>query len=200
MRALAAVIVVLSCAWSPATWAAGETVEVDEDEPEPYYVPELRAPLRKIIGFDFGIGLFDGFSEEFTIQGGISADFFAGIQFSRRVGVVVDLWSLVHLLPSDSADDRGVFAHSIATASGRVWLAPAFWVQAGLGAGFLSIVGPRDDVTGGPAGTVAFGSELQHRPTTGIDLSLRIGATRLTLNGATRYIYNVSAVAGYHWN
>lgn len=200
-RALAAAAVAACAVW-PAAAAAepGDTVVVDEEEPKPVYFPELRPGIRKIIGFDFGIGLFDGFCAECRIQGGISADFFAGVQVARRVGIVVDLWSLMHLLPSDSAEDRGFTAHSQATAAARVWVVPAFWIQTGVGPGFLSVVGPQEQIDVGPGAVIAAGGELKHRPNSGIDLSLRLGATRFRIDGTKQYIYNASAVVGYHWN
>lgn len=200
MRIVLTVAIAVSAATATDARADDDFVEVDEEEPEAVYLPELRPPMRKIIGFDFGIGIFDAFCEQCRIQGGISADFFAGIQLGERIGVLVDLWSQVHLLALDSADERGFSAHSLATVAGRLWIMPTFWVQAGVGGGFLSILGPANEVDIGPGGTLSVGRELKHRPEAGIDLSLRVGTTRFRIDGAKQYIYNLSAVVGYHWN
>lgn len=187
--------------------ARAEDNVVYEKEPEEAYVPELRNAPRKLIGFDFGIGIYDAFCGGCNLTGGLSVGFSAGLQVTSRLAAVGDLWSLLHLLPVDDPAERGFTAHSLATASARVWVLPTLWVQAGGGAGFLSILGARDDLIVGPAGTVAVGGELKHRPGSGIDVSLRIGTSwfpadedDMSAGLVDELVYNVAGAVGYHWN
>jgi hypothetical protein len=201
-RALAAALVGVSLgAGSTSADEAGE--EVWEEEPPPVYVAELRGPVRKLIGFDFGLGIYDGFCSDCLMVGALSAGFQTGLQIAPRVALIAEVWSLLHLLPADSADARGFTAHSIVTAGARVWLQPTLWIQSGLGAGAVSIVGPIDDVAIGPSATLSIGSELRHRPTSGIDLALKLGGTWYSEDGEPNdgdILYNLAAAIGYHWN
>jgi hypothetical protein len=198
---LAATAVVASClTGSPARSDDGADEPVwGEQEPPPVYLPALRPPPRKLIGFDFGLGVYDGLCSGCVLTGGLSVGAHGGVQVTGRLAVIGDASAVLHLLPADSAEDRGVSAHAIAAAAARVWLSPTLWVQGGPGAGFLGVAGPGDALVIGPAFTLAVGSELRHRSHSGIDLALRGGASRFSGDpGAT--IYNVAATVGYHWN
>ena len=187
--------------------ARAEDNVVYGEEPPEVYVPELRSAPRKLIGFDFGIGVYDAFCGGCNLTGGLSAGFSAGLQVTTRLAAVGDIWSLLHLLPVDDPAERGFTAHTLATAAARVWVQPTVWVQAGAGAGFLSILGANDDLIYGPAGTIAVGGELKHRPGSGIDVSLRIGTSWFPLDDdempvgvVDELVYNVAGTVGYHWN
>lgn len=189
----------------------GDEDVVHEAPPPPVYVARLRAPGRAVVGLDFGIGVLDAVCSRCYAEGGISLDGFAGAQLAPRVALVVDAWSLFHLIAADSGAP-GVAAHAIATAGARVWLVPRLWVQAGLGGGGLLVSGGGDGDSGadfGPAAMFAVGGELGHKQFSGIDLSIRIGGSRVRAgrddtdgagSGDRVLIYSAAAVAGYHWN
>lgn len=193
--------VVLFLLVASASTARAEEIVWDEDEPEPVYVADLREAIRFVIGFDAGIGAFDGLCSQCVLAGGLSVDGFAGLQVSRRVAVLADLWGVLHLLPSDG-DRTGVASHAFATASGRLWVVPRLWVQAGLGFGALMVAGrgPEEFVTG-PGLVMAIGGEPGHQPTRGVDLSVRLGASILEDDlGERSVFYSVATVVGFHWN
>ena len=187
----------------------GDEDVVHEPAPPPPYVARLRPPGRAAFGLDFGIGMLDAVCSGCYAEGGISLDGFAGAQLARRVALLADAWSVFHLLASD-VGGGGVAAHAIATAAARVWIVPRLWLQAGAGGGWLLVAGGGSDdgVDFGPAAMFAVGGELGHKPTSGIDLSVRIGGSRMRAgrreNGATSgesvLLYSVAAVVGFHWN
>jgi hypothetical protein len=189
--------------------AGDEDEIVNEPQPPPLYVAALRQPGRPVIGLDFGIGTLDAVCSGCYAEGGVSLDVFGGAQLTRRVALLADAWALMHLIAEDM-NESGVAAHAMATAGARVWIIPRLWVQAGVGAGCLAVIGTGADngVDGGPAGMLAVGGELGHERTSGIDLSVRIGATRLAGDAASTdpddggavLLYSIAAVVGFHWN
>ncbi|HKE16177.1 MAG TPA: hypothetical protein VKB80_14975 [Kofleriaceae bacterium] len=193
----------------------GDEDVVHEPPPPPVYVARLRAPGRAVIGLDFGIGLLDAVCGGCYAEGGISLDGFAGAQLAPRVALVVDAWSLFHLIATGNTGGPGLAAHAIATAGARVWLVPRLWLQAGLGGGGLLFSGGGGRDSGaelGPAAMFAVGGELGHKRFSGIDLSIRMGSSRVRAgsggsddadagrSGDRVFVYSVAAVAGYHWN
>jgi hypothetical protein len=137
----------------------------------------------------------------------VSLDGFAGVQVSRRVALLADIWTINHLLPTDE-EENGIAIHSIDSAGARVWLNPRLWLQAGAGLGWFNITADHDGFLFGPAAMIAVGGEPGHKRCSGIDLSLRIGGTRVRDesegegSGDTRHmlLYSATAVVGYHWN
>jgi hypothetical protein len=198
-------LAVLTTLAAPAAARAEDNVVYGEEPPE-IYVPQLRSAPRKLIGFDFGLGMYDAFCDGCGMTGGLSAGFSAGVQLTRRLAVLGDIWSLLHLLPADAPEERGVAAHSLTTAAARIWLRPTLWLQGGAGAGWLTVAGARDDFLVGVGGSLAIGGELKHRPGSGIDLALRLGSSWFPSNdgeiGGLReeVVYNVAGAIGYHWN
>lgn len=175
--------------------------EVTED-PEPY-LADFRLPGRLVIGFDFGIGAFDLTCADCAGKGALHVDVFAGVQVSRRVAVLAEGWSMLHLLPTDEQDHTGLAAHTIGTAAARVWVMPRLWLQAGAGVGWLTRDQGGDHVgIHGPAAVVAIGSEPGHKLCSGIDLSLRIGGTSIDIGGdvGRTLLYSIGAAVGFHWN
>ena len=181
--------------------AEEEVYVVDEDPPPPVYTAELRLPGRLVIGFDFGIGLIDAVCSGCASIGGLSLDSFAGVQVTRRVAILGDVWGMFHLLATDG-EETGVATHALATAGSRVWITPRFWLQGGLGGGLFSSGGRGEGGSSlGPAAVLAIGGEPGHQRCSGIDLSLRVGGTLFGDDEEGRaFLYNVAAVVGYHWN
>lgn len=202
MRGSGAALVLLALAADAR--AQGEAEEA-EDLSEPVYVAELRPPGRLVIGFDFGIGFIDATCGGCYPRGGLDIDGFAGVQVSRRVALLADIWTLDHLLATDEQERRsGIAIHAIQAAAARVWLQPRLWVQAGAGLGWFNITADRDGFLVGPAAMIAVGGEPGHRRCSGTDLSLRIGGTRVRDesdgSGGHMLIYSAAAVVGFHWN
>lgn len=164
---------------------------------------ELRLPGRLVIGFDFGIGVLDATCGGCYARGGLALDGFAGVQVAPRVALLADVWTVNHLLPSDE-ERSGIAIHAVNTAAARVWLIPRLWLQAGAGLGWFNITADRDGFLFGPSAMVAVGGEPGHRRCSGIDLSLRIGGTRVRDDsdeaGGHTLLYSATAVVGYHWN
>lgn len=187
-----------------AARAQGEAEEAEEAL-EPIYVAELRLPGRLVIGFDFGIGFIDATCGGCYPIGGLSVDGFAGVQVSRRVAVLADVWTINHLLPADD-ERKGLAIHALNTAAARVWLMPRLWLQGGGGLGWFNVTADRDGFLFGPAAVLAVGGEPGHKRCSGIDLSLRIGGTVVrdesdgTDSGDRMLLYSAAAVVGYHWN
>jgi hypothetical protein len=200
-----AALPVIALLLSARTAAAQEEEElVDEKPPPPVYVAELRQPARAVLGLDFGIGMVDPVCAGCYAEGGLSLGVFAGVQATRRVAVLAEGWSLVHLIATDG-DQTGVATLALATAAARVWVMPRLWIQAGAGGGWLLVAGSPGDADGvdfGPAAALAIGGEPGHRRCSGIDLSIRIGgATIPDDDGGDRVlIYNLAAMVGFHWN
>lgn len=196
--------------------AAQERQPAGEDDdvvrgppPPPIYVAALREPGRRVVGLEFGIGMLDAVCGGCYAEGGLSLSGFGGAQLTRRVALLADVWALMHLIAEDM-NESGVAAHALATAGARVWIIPRLWVQAGIGAGGLVVTGTSADngLDAGAAGMLAVGGELGHERSSGIDLSLRIGATRLAGepgstdedDGGAALLYSIAAVVGFHWN
>jgi hypothetical protein len=172
------------------------------DEPEPY-LADFRHPGRLVIGFDFGLGAFDLVCTDCSTKGALHLDVFAGAQITRRVALLAEGWSMMHLLATDEQDHAGFAAHTIATAAARVWLVPRLWLQAGAGAGWLTADRGGDHIRlHGPAAVIAVGGEPGHSWCSGIDLSLRLGGTLVDLGGDVdrTLLYSIGAAVGFHWN
>jgi len=172
------------------------------DEPEPY-LADFRHPWRLVIGFDFGIGTFDLTCGGCAAMGAVHVDFFAGVQVARRVALLGEAWSMMHLLPTDEDDHTGLAAHTIPTAATRVWVVPRLWLQAGAGVGwFTADQGGDHERLRGPAAAIAIGGEQGHSWCSGIDLSLRVGGTLVDVGGdvGRTLLYSVGGAAGFHWN
>ena len=210
MRRAATAVAVLGAALAPGVASAQDdprpVAEVPASEvphePEPY-LAELRLPWRPVIGFDFGIGVMDLVCSGCSSRGSLHVDLFGGVQVSPRVALLAEVWSMLHLLASDENDDSGLTAHTITHAGARVWLAPRLWVQGGAGMGLFTADQGDDHVrVRGPAAAIAIGSEPGHRPCSGIDISLRVGGTRVDLGGEVGHtlLYSVGAAVGFHWN
>jgi hypothetical protein len=201
-RLPALVLAAAALAWTRPAAAQGEAEEAEEAL-EPIYVAELRAPGRLVIGFDFGIGILDATCGGCYLVGGLSLDGFAGVQVSRRVALLADVWTLNHLLPTDE-ERRGIAIHAIQSAGARVWVNPRLWLQAGGGLGWFNITADRDGFLFGPSAMVAVGGEPGHKRCAGVDLSLRIGGTVVRDesddSGDRMLLYSATAVVGYHWN
>lgn len=198
MRALALIAVSLMA----GTAHAQDDEFVDEPPPPPLYVAELRQPGRAVLGLDFGIGTVDAVCSGCYAEGGLSLDVFAGVQATRRVAVLAEAWSLIHLIALDG-DRTGVATLALATAAARVWVIPRLWIQAGAGGGWFMVAGTDEDgVDVGPAAAFAVGGELGHQRCSGIDLSIRMGGAGIPDDdtGDRVLVYNVAAVVGFHWN
>jgi hypothetical protein len=203
MRALACLLLVVLAA--PRSAGAQQT---DEDKElarlleEEVYVAELRQPGRLVVGFDFGIGFIDATCGGCYPRGGLSLDGFVGVQVARRLALLADVWTVNHLVARDEqARESGIAIHAIQTAAARVWIVPRLWVQAGGGLGWFNITADHDGFLFGPAGMIAVGGEPGHKRCNGIDLSLRIGGTRVRDDAADHMLlYSATAVVGYHWN
>jgi hypothetical protein len=183
---------------------AQDEAEEEDDLSEPVYVAELRQPGRLVIGFDFGIGFIDATCGGCYPRGGLSLDGFAGVQVARRVAILADVWTVNHLLAADDPQGSGIAIHAIQAAAARVWIVPRLWVQAGGGLGWFNITGDHDGFLFGPAAMIAVGGEPGHKRCGGVDLSLRIGGTRVRADsedaGDHMLLYGATAVVGYHWN
>lgn len=169
---------------------------------EPVYVADYRAPGHLAIGFDFGVGVLGGTCSGCDRGlGGLALDVFAGAQLTPRLAVVGDLWTIIHLLPADSADSRGVATHTFATAAARFWALPELWLQAGVGGAAFRVDGSREDQSDlAPAFAVSIGGEVEHRPTRSIALTARLGVGRYEDDdGSPTTLYNIAAVVGWHW-
>lgn len=205
MRALLVLALAGAATLAPAV-ASAETAEEldlvvwDEDEPPPLYVPELRASPRLVLGFDFGIGGFDGTCGGCLFVGGLSLDVFAGAQLTPRLAVLADVWAVLHPLATDG-DQSGLATHALAVAAARTWIVPTVWAQAGAGIGILGFAGRVDNrVFSGPGAMTAIGIEMDHGPCRGIDLQFRAGGTLVPDADSRALIYSVAAVVGFHWN
>jgi len=203
MRTAAAVAILVALA---GTARAQDEADDAEDLSEPVYVAELRPPGRLVIGFDFGIGFIDATCGGCYPRGGLSLDGFAGVQVSRRVAILADVWTINHLVArDDQAKESGIAIHALQTAAARVWIVPRLWLQAGGGLGWFNITADRDGFLFGPAAMIAVGGEPGHRRCNGIDLSLRIGGTRVRDTGdedtvGHMLLYSATAIVGFHWN
>ncbi len=197
-RLIPAVLVAALAA--PAAAQSSGTYVSDPAQPhEDLYLPELRDPTRFMIGFDFGLGVVGGFCDECDRSlGGLAVDFYSGALVTRRLAVLGEIYAVLHLLPSDNEQDRGLVSHTFLTAAARFWAGPQFWLQAGVGASTFRVDG--DDVTDyAPAVTFAIGGEIGHKPDRGIDLSARFGFGRYDDDGSGITLYNIGAVVGWHW-
>lgn len=195
LPAIALALAIAAGGPSPATAATDLPTEED------LYLPSLRTATRLAVGFDFGVGIFDASCSACEYLGGLSLDVYGGVLVSPRVALLVELWTLAHLLPADREGTSGLALHSFATLQGRLWMLPEVWMGAGVGAGALSVTSGEDAGTGlGPALVLSLGTEVHHRPDTGVDLALRLGVTFLEDDNRRSFeLYQIAATVGWHW-
>jgi hypothetical protein len=202
----AAVIAAVAAVVSPGSAEAGSSgkyvSEPGTTPPEPLYVPRYREAPQALVGFDVGIGIIGGLcsSCESTL-GGIALDGYAGVLVTPTVAALAEVSTVLHLLPTDEPSNSGLLTHSLATANARVWASPVLWFQGGLGLGNI-----REHATGSGASdyalafAFAFGGELDHTPSRGIDLALRYALARYQDdNDEDVTIYNLVFTVGWHW-
>jgi hypothetical protein len=180
--------------------AAGRPADAATDLPtDDFHIPTLRTATRLALGFDLGVGIFDGTCEPCRYLGGLSLDAYAGVLVTPRLAILAELWTLAHVLPSDG-ESTGLAFHSFAAVQGRLWMLPELWMAAGLGAGALSVFADDGGTQVGPALLLAVGAEVDHRPDRGIDLALRLGVSFLEdADGRSFELYQVAATVGWHW-
>ncbi len=201
-----AVVAAVVAAYADPAVAGGSGTFVSDpstDDGEPLYVAEYRAEATFAVGFDVGLGAIGSTcgSCEQTL-GGLAVVAYGGAMVTRRIAALIDVQSVLHLLPSESADTRGLLSNTLATASGRFWFTPTFWAQTGAGLGVFNVAGGGDDAGTelGPGFSLAIGGEVDHHPDRGIDLAGRFGlALYDDDDGDTSAVYNVSATVGWHW-
>jgi hypothetical protein len=174
--------------------------QVFEPEPPPIDVAELRDPGRLVFGIEIGVGQLDALCSGCSPEGGIALAVEVGIQVSPRLALLLDISSLLHLLPTDDEGARGVAGHSQAVLAGRTWINPRLWLEGGAGLGAFHVSGVQDDADFGPGLVFAIGQELKHRPTSGIDISARTGGTIIDDRDGRTLLYSVVVLAGFHWN
>ena len=126
-------------------------------------------------GLLIGGGLFGGnISCDGTNCGGFreagGAAFHVGYMFGPRLGVLLDVWAM-----TSSKNDVGI-SFVTSTVNLRYWLAPALWIQGGLGGGHAVIhVGALssrgDDV---PVGELAAGYEVVKSRNWAIDVAVKL--------------------------
>jgi hypothetical protein len=173
-----------------AALAAGSTPAFAQDAPgapaapnpsvaQPPPGPAMPPPPAERHGLFGGGGVFggniscDGMSCGNFSKGGGAAGYI-GYMMSGRFGILFDLWAMTARDSANmNADVTLTFVTS--TINARYYLAPAFWVQGGLGDGHAEVhVGVfnarGDDV---PVGLLAAGFELVQRRTWALDVALK---------------------------
>lgn len=169
---------------------------------EPPYIAELRAPVRMVLGFDVGLGIIGATCVECErALGGLHVNVYGGALVMPRVAVLVDVSTLAHLLPVDD-DTKGVYTSTLALAAARVWLTPTVWAQAGAGVHLLGLTKSGEDAYELVPGLgLALGNEVGHRPSSGIDAAVRIGAGRHHDDDVDEdyTVYSIAASIGWHW-
>jgi len=201
--AVPAVIVALSLSAAGVARAGDDKYVIDPGESvtEPLYIADFRPPTRFVIGFDFGLGVLGGLCQDCDrALGGLAVDVFSGEQITRRIAVLGDLFSVLHLLPSDEPDERGPATHTFASAAMRFWATPELWLQGGLGGAAYRVDSSQTDSHYGPAVTLSVGGEMDHHPDKTVSLAARLGfAFYDDGDGGTQTLYNIAAVVGWHW-
>lgn len=202
----------------PKTEPEPEPVGVPEPEPEPVpeegqgelppdivldeellYDAELREPYRFMIGFDFGIGVYDATCKQCPADGGLALDVYLGAIVHRRIAILLDVFSVLHLLPVDEPV-RGVVSNNHVSAVARVWLFPTVWIEGGGGLNVFARNQTGDDIyQTQPGWVLSIGTEQKHRPHFGIDFTLRMGAAVLEDDGDRALLYDVAGLVGFHW-
>ena len=178
---------------------------LEEVEPPPVHIPEFREPGRFVIGFNVGIVVIDAVCEGCAAIGGLSTDIYSGVHVTPRLSLVGDLWAANHLLPTDG-ENKGLASHVLGTAAAQFWITPELFVRAGIGAaGFVVLAEQGDSVDFGPGAALTLGGEPGHKPRSGIDVAMRLGASWLRISdpsGASEkaLFYNIAFVVGWHWN
>lgn len=201
-RLLGLVVAAAAATAGPRAAAADPAGSYYADEDlEPPQIADYRRGVRRHLGFDLGLGIFDGRCERCGSTGGLGIAVTAGVQVHCRVALIADLGGVVHLLPTDDRDS-GVTVFGASTAGARVWLLPDLWLQAAGGVGGLARAGRGEEVSLlGPAASLSIGRELLHRPHRGIDVAVHLLGTTLDAGAGERTVfYSVRSAIGFHWN
>ncbi|RMH39520.1 MAG: hypothetical protein D6689_16260 [Deltaproteobacteria bacterium] len=201
-----AALIALAAPPPAAAQRNGTVVSDPAEQDDDFYVPELRSPLRSDVGFDIGLGLIGATCAGCErALGGLALDLYGGALVTRRIAVLAAADTVLHLLPVDAPEDRGLVSHTTFTANARVWAMPQVWLQAGAGAGLLRVDGSADDGSDwGPVASLAVGREVDHRPARGVNVTVRAWLGRYDdeddAGAATRItLYSVAASVGWHW-
>jgi hypothetical protein len=169
--------------------------------------PPPRGVVRS--GFIAGLGIGAG---AFGLQdcepcdgtGGLALRGHIGGMVARNVALVLDVESVIGPFNADDLDEDIVITHSIMLAAARVWLGARFYLQGGLGLGWvrLSDAGGNIAVTSDAGGALMLGAglELWQRPSFTIDLALRLFATRYGNDDQDGFgIAGGTLLVGFNW-
>jgi len=114
----------------------------------------------------------DGCGDDFRKAGG--ADGHVGWLFNEKLGLMLDFWGM------SSKENDTTISYVAATVNIRYWVAPIFWLQAGLGYGHANVKvetaigdfeGQSDDV---PVGQLGIGVEVVRGTNWALDVEAKV--------------------------
>jgi hypothetical protein len=164
----------------------GGRAEAQGYGPGTYRAPPPPPPTGVIrSGFIFGGGIGLG-AISFTdcsdceVLGGLGLQFHLGGMLAPNLALMFDGATVIH--PLDDGDgSTSALASNTGMAVLRGWISPIFWLEGGLGLGYMSLgdeYGTIAETRAGWGGLVGAGLEIVQTPQFTIDLQLRITASR----------------------
>lgn len=148
--------------------------------------PTATATMPERHGLFGGVGLFGGNIScngsdcgGFRAAGGPSGHL--GFVFNPRLAALVDLWFMT------SSNNNVSITFVSATVGVRYWLAPAFWVQGGIGNGHavVHVLGFSQSGNNVPVGELAAGLELARGHSWVIDVAAKVAQGSSTNSNGT---------------
>lgn len=178
---------------------------IAEAQPAPPSAYQPR-PARQGLMIGFGLGGGELSCEDVSTSGsgpcdGVteagSIDAHLGIMLSPRLAIMGDIWAMGH------TEDQLTVSQTITTAAAQLWLTPRLWIKGGIGVAHARfnydgvIVEVESSSETVPAGMLAVGYELMHRPRFALDVQLK-GGTGIYDEGDTQ-AHNAALSVGLNW-
>jgi hypothetical protein len=167
--------------------------------PGPYYAAQPQGIVREglVFGGSIGAGAF-GISDchDCETLGALALQLEIGGMITPNLALVVD-WT-GHLHPFT---DGGVLSSNLLDGSLRVFLGRIFWLQGGIGFGYLEATDEAGYSLGSAGGLgllVAGGVEVLQTYNFALDIELRLSGERIYTDPAVS-ISNVALLIGFHW-
>jgi hypothetical protein len=151
-----------------------------------------------IVGGAVGLGgIFDADCDDCSGLGAFGLQFHIGGMIAPNLALVFDMSGLYHVFDDDSILTSATFLGVI-----RGWLGRIFWLEAGLGLGYLEATdawGYTEGSRTGGAALVGAGIEVLQTPSFALDIQLRISGARFSAGGNSFGISNVGVFVGFNW-
>ena len=202
MKAWLAIATLSACALlgSRAAEAQGYGPGTYSGQPPPPPTGVIRSGF--IFGGGIGLGAISFTDcDDCEVLGGLGLQFHLGGMIAPNLALMFDGATVVHPLDNGDGSTSALMSNT-GMAVFRGWISPIFWLEGGLGVGYMSLADEYGTIPpetrAGFGGLVGAGLELLQTPQFTLDLQLRITASRYNYGDGVG-VANTSLNVGFNF-